>query len=1115
MPRNKLALLAFASTLSTLSTPVSIRAQNPPETRKNPPPNAYASEPFIYERLETRMRFESDGTGWRDVRARLRVQTPAGLERAGQLVFEYNAENESVDIRSVRVTKPDGSVLTAGPDSVQDLSSPVTREAPMYTDARQKHVTVPGLAVGSIVEYDVVTTEFKPLLANQFWQTWNFASDAICLEEQVELNVPRDRALKIKSPSGVDPTILDEGNRRMYHWTTSTLQYPALPNQMAPWKFDPAAWLRANQPPPPRRILISTFQSWSEIGRWYAGLERDRRAVTPEIRAKAAEIIAGQTTDIARTQALYEWVSRNIRYVSLSFGIGRYQPHNAGEVLSNRYGDCKDKATLLESLLEAAGLSAQAVLINSGADIDPDVPTPHQFDHAITFVRVAGEDHWLDSTLSVGPFDYLLPQLRGKQALVVFTSSDPELKSTPASLRIPKLYRLDVKGRRNADKTWNASLHFTTRGDLEVFIRATLLRVPPAQFSSIIQRSLAEADKSDPDRPVSFDDFKAGDPTDTQNPFQVDLEIHGKASQGGAKKPPPFDLATILSVLPAVDASSGASLKSDHAAVKLGGPEEFALNIELEMPPSPEAPPFKPAHVSVSKSFAEFEYSAACDGQLSRTSLRLNLRVPEVPKSDESDYSAFRQQVMDTLDQTPFLTGLKRKDSGPAPAKNGSSSRPTHVPLPEAVALYDKGQAEINRRNWANAEAALLDAVKLDPEYAQAWANLGRARMYLRKLPEAEANFRKCLELAPGYAYCYAELSWSLTAQRKYDDAAALLESRIADAPNDADAHHRLAGVYLNLQQPARAVTELQKTVTLEPKNASAHFDLGRAYLEVHENDKAAASLEHAVSLNDGDLYLNNAAYLLSEHKTHLETAESWSLKSIEKVELELNQATVSRIAPRITQLVSSLAMYWDTLAWIKFQNSDFPAAEKIQRAAWALSDDPVMGLHMGRIYEAEHRMNDAMDAYAMALAAIHDPATQFKDLQIEARSRLAAFLESEALADQRIDQARSQLKQRRSVTIPNQPGVEGIAQYLLIVGPDSEVLEMEAVNADESVAALRDSVRAATLPLYFADTTLQKLPATGVLSCPRSDHPCTFTLLSSSVSSRMLLPSTAESTTP
>ena len=103
-------------------------------------------------------------------------------------------------------------------------------------------------------------------------------------------------------------------------------------------------------------VQMTTFASWEEVGRWYAGLEKSRREPTAVIKAKAAELTAGRTTDMDKIEGLYDYVATNFRYISLSFGVGRYQPHAAEDVLHNQYGDCKDKHTLLASLLEARRL---------------------------------------------------------------------------------------------------------------------------------------------------------------------------------------------------------------------------------------------------------------------------------------------------------------------------------------------------------------------------------------------------------------------------------------------------------------------------------------------------------------------------------------------------------------------------------------------------------------------------------------------------------------------------------------------------------------------------------------------------------------------------------------
>src|SRR5208337_678474 len=156
----------------------------------------------------------------------------------------------------------------------------------------------------------------------------------------------------------------------------------------------------------------------------------------------------GLTTDLEKSETLYDFVAKNFRYVSLSLGAGRYQPHAAADVLHNQYGDCKDKHTLLASMLEAEGFHADSVLINSSRKLDPDVPSPSQFDHVITMLPMKmtkgneTEEVWMDTTAEVAPFRLLAFTLRKKQALVIPpaeppSSVAPHLEETPADTPMP------------------------------------------------------------------------------------------------------------------------------------------------------------------------------------------------------------------------------------------------------------------------------------------------------------------------------------------------------------------------------------------------------------------------------------------------------------------------------------------------------------------------------------------------------------------------------------------------------------------------------------------------------------------------------------------------------
>src|SRR6266705_949004 len=211
---------------------ISLLAQTPPPPSPLPvappvkpelvtPAPDHSQEAFVVEKLRYAYRFENDGTARREVTARIKIQSEAGVEQWGQLVVGYNSANERVEIPYVRVLKLDGSTVTAPADSVQDLSIPLERDAPVYTDYRQKDITVPGLRPGEELEYEYVAVTHTPLAPGQFWMEHDFAKSGTVLDEQLELNVPKDRTIKLKTKPGDDPKITEEDGRRIYTWTSS------------------------------------------------------------------------------------------------------------------------------------------------------------------------------------------------------------------------------------------------------------------------------------------------------------------------------------------------------------------------------------------------------------------------------------------------------------------------------------------------------------------------------------------------------------------------------------------------------------------------------------------------------------------------------------------------------------------------------------------------------------------------------------------------------------------------------------------------------------------------------------------------------------------------------
>ena len=107
--------------------------------------------------------------------------------------------------------------------------------------------------------------------------------------------------------------------------------------------------------------------SWKDVGLWYDGLTQSSRAASPQIQQKVAELTSGLSDPLSKIRALTEYMQRNIRYYAVEIGIGGYQPHAASEVFAHQFGDCKDKATLLSSMLHEIGIDSYYVMVDTRA----------------------------------------------------------------------------------------------------------------------------------------------------------------------------------------------------------------------------------------------------------------------------------------------------------------------------------------------------------------------------------------------------------------------------------------------------------------------------------------------------------------------------------------------------------------------------------------------------------------------------------------------------------------------------------------------------------------------------------------------------------------------------
>jgi hypothetical protein len=196
----------------------------------------------------------------------------------------------------------------------------------VYTDFHEKHVTVPGLRAGDTLEWQIVVVTHTPLAQGQFWALRNFDKAQIELDEQLEIDVPASRSIKLKTKPGFDPKVSEESGRRIYHWSTANLETEASRTAKEKDKDKDKKKKKKKPEELTADVQLSSFASWEEVGRWYAGLEKDRRVPSAAVKAKANELTKGKQSDLDKIEALYDYTALNFRYVSLALGIGRHIP---------------------------------------------------------------------------------------------------------------------------------------------------------------------------------------------------------------------------------------------------------------------------------------------------------------------------------------------------------------------------------------------------------------------------------------------------------------------------------------------------------------------------------------------------------------------------------------------------------------------------------------------------------------------------------------------------------------------------------------------------------------------------------------------------------------------
>ena len=269
-------------------------------------------------------------------------------------------------------------------------------------------------------------------------------------------------------------------------------------------------------------ILTTTNSNWEVFFSWWRDLIKEKTAADEAIRAKAKELTAGLNSPRDKIEALFDFVKRQIRYVSINLGKTGYEPTSAKEVFENKYGDCKDKSTLLISMLQVAGITAHYVLIPThfSANLIRDIPFPFQFDHCIVAVQQKDGYLFLDPTDGECRFGYL-PAVDQNRDVLIFKDHEVIFAKTPVEKPQASGKFSQQAIRIGTDGSIEVSTTETYRGDFDSFRRWFYLHRSPTQIKEGFEQRV---DAISPG--ARLIEYSHSDPLDFKQPFYEKFKYH-------------------------------------------------------------------------------------------------------------------------------------------------------------------------------------------------------------------------------------------------------------------------------------------------------------------------------------------------------------------------------------------------------------------------------------------------------------------------------------------------------------------------------------------------------------------------------------------------------------
>jgi len=421
---------------------------------------------------ETTYTVDAKGQAVEHVRHVVKILRPQGREYGYPIVwFDKDSKVLSMHVWSI---DPAGHEYAMKDNEISEYSPP--GEGGLYVDDKAKVAEPPGRDPGGIVAYEYEERE-RPYLAET---TWSFQGSIPYLKQTFTLVLPQGFTYTT-TWSNHDKLDGADLENHSYRWEMNN--EPGIDLENVPMHPSPES-LAARMTVHYAGAGLAEPQdgTWQGIGLWYDQLAKDRLTPSPEIASKAAELTAGKTDFYDKADAIATFMQKQIRYFVIEMGVGGFQPHPAAEIFKGRYGDCKDKATLLSAMLSSVGIHSTLVMVDTSRGVvDPKDPSivgdhmigaieiPKGYDspklHSIVTTKSGRRYLIFDPTWELTPFGQIEDNLQGSYALLI-EGNESDVIQIPVMSPELNTIRRTASFQLNADGSLKGSVVDKRFGDL-------------------------------------------------------------------------------------------------------------------------------------------------------------------------------------------------------------------------------------------------------------------------------------------------------------------------------------------------------------------------------------------------------------------------------------------------------------------------------------------------------------------------------------------------------------------------------------------------------------------------------------------------------------------------